>query len=74
VEIVRDEVNDPTLATVRNDELVNSYNPVQLSAWRGNVDMQYCVSKHKIIEYITKYATKCEPRSQSMKDIYTNIV
>lgn len=36
--------------------------------------MQYCVSKYKIIKHITKYATKCKSRSQSMKDIYTNIV
>ncbi len=30
----------PTLLTQRNDCLLNSYNPVQLSAWRANVDMQ----------------------------------
>lgn len=58
-----EETNEPTLITARNDGLINSNNPVQLSAWRGNVDMQYCVSKHRIVEYITKYATKCEPRS-----------
>lgn len=62
--INRDEDNnqEPTLVTARNDGLINSYNPTQLSAWRANVDMQYCVSKRKVIEYITKYATKCEPR------------
>ena len=74
--IVRDEEtsHEPVLITARNDGLINGYNPIQLSAWRGNVDMQYCVSKHKVIEYITKYATKCEPRSQTLKDVYTNIV
>ena len=36
--------------------------------------MQYCVSKHRVIEYITKYVTKCEPRSETMKEVYTNIV
>jgi len=35
--------------------------------------MQYCVSRHKVIEYVTKYATKSEPRSQTSKEIYTNI-
>ena len=35
--------------------------------------MQYCVSKHKVINYITKYATKSEPRSQTMKEVYANI-
>ena len=74
--IVREEENnqEPVLITARNDGLINSYNLVQLSAWRANVDMQYCVSKHKVIEYITKYATKCEPRSQTMKEVYTNII
>ena len=65
---------DPVLITARNDGPINSYNPIQLLAWRGNVDMQYCVSRYKVIEYITKYATKCEPHSQTMKEIYTNIV
>ena len=45
--IVSDEENneEPVLITPRNDGLINSHNPVQLSAWRANVDMQYCVSK-----------------------------
>lgn len=74
-EIIRDEeTDDPILLTARNDGLINSYNPIQLSAWRGNVDMQYCVSKYREIEYITKYAAKCEPRSQTMKEVYSNIV
>ncbi len=70
--IVRDEENnhEPTLVTARNDGLINSHNPAQLSAWRASVDMQYCVSKRKVIEYITKYATKCEPRSQTTATLY----
>ena len=62
------------LCTKRNDGLINSYNAVQLSAWRANVDIQYCVSRHKVIQYCAKYATKCEPRSQALKDIFTSIV
>lgn len=76
--IVTDEnTNEPSLITARNDRLINSRNPIQLSAWRGNVDMQYCVSKHRVIEYTAKYAakyaTKCEPRSATMKEVYTKI-
>ena len=33
--------------------------------------MQFCISKRKVID---KYATKCEPRSQTMKEVYTKIV
>ena len=67
---------EPELLTAQNDGLVNSFklNPVQLSAWRANVDMQYCVSHHKVIEYCAKYATKSEPRSQPMKEIFAKIV
>ena len=45
-----------------------------LSAWRANVDMQYCLSRHRVVEYCAKYATKCEPRSQPLKEVFTNIV
>ena len=36
--------------------------------------MQYCLSRHRVFEYCTKYATKCEPRSQPLKEVFTNIV
>ena len=65
---------DLDLITARNDPLINSYNPAQLVGWRANVDMQYCVSRHKVIEYCAKYATKSEPRSKSLKSIYSSIV
>ena len=45
-----------------------------MSALRVNVDMQYCVSWHKVIGYCAKYATKSEPRSQPLKEIFTTIV
>ena len=68
------EDDEPALFTKRNDGLINSSNPVQLSAWRANVDMQYCVSRQKVIEYCAKYATKSEPRSQSLKEVFSTIV
>ena len=68
------EDGEPVLLTARNDGLINSFNPVQLSAWCTNVDMQYCVSWHKVIEYCAKYATKGESRSQPLKEIFTTIV
>ena len=33
------EDGEPELLTARNNGLVNSFNPVQLSAWHANVDM-----------------------------------
>ena len=66
--------DEPTLLTSRNDGLINSFNPVQLSAWRANVDMQYIVSRQRVLQYCTKYVTKSEPRSQSLKEIFTTII
>ena len=68
------EDGEPELLNARNDGLVNSFNSVQLSAWHANVDMQDCVSRHKVIEYCAKYATKSEPCSQPMKEIFAKIV
>lgn len=71
---VTNTTGDIELMTARNDPLINSHNPVQLSAWRANVDMQYCVSKQRVLDYCAKYATKSEPRSQPLKDLYKSIV
>ena len=68
------EGSTPTLLTQRNDCLLNSYNPVQLSAWRANVDMQYIVSRNRVLNYIAKYAAKSEPRSKGLKAVYGNVL
>ena len=65
---------DREVLTAHNDGLINSFNPVQLSAWRANVDMQYCISRRKVIEYVAKFVTKTEPQSVLLKDIYANII
>ena len=72
--VINNDDSQPELLTARNDPLLNSYNPIQLSGWRANVDMQYIVSRQKVIEYCAKYATKSEPRSQSMREIFEKIV
>lgn len=68
------EDEEPVVLTARNDGLVNYYNPVQLSGWWSNVDLKPVVSRRKMIEYCAKYATKCETRSQPLKDIFASIV
>ena len=54
--------------------MINSYNPIQLSGWRANVDMQFIISRRRVIDYCTKYVTKSEPRSETLKDTFTRIV
>ena len=72
--IVTQEDGEPMVVTARNDSLLNAYNPVQLSAWRANVDMQYVLSRQKVIKYVAKYATKAEPRSKALRELFGNIV
>ena len=72
--IVTNEDGEPSLLTRRNDPLLNSYNPVQLSAWRANVDMQMIVSRRRVLNYCAKYATKPEPRSKALKSVYGNVM
>lgn len=54
--------------------MINSFNPVQLSAWCTNVDMQFIVSSRRVIDYCTKYVTKSELRSETLKDTFTKIM
>ena len=56
------------------DSLLNSYSPVQLSAWKATVDMQYVVSRNKVLQYVAKYATKSEPRSKALRAVYDSIM
>jgi len=73
--IETDEKDDePRICTARNDSLLNSYHPVQLSGWRANVDMQYIVSRGRVIKYTAKYATKPETRSKALKSVYQTVL
>lgn len=60
----------PRLQTAHNDSLLNSYNPVQLSGWHANVDMQFIESRPRVINYVAKCATKSEPHSKALKAVY----
>ncbi len=48
--IIVTEEGTPALLTKRNDCVLNSYNPGQLSGWRGNVDMQFIVSLRRVLD------------------------
>ncbi len=71
---IANDSGELSLTTARNDCLINSFNPIQLSTWRANVDLQYCVSRRRVVEYCAKYATKSEPRSKHLKEVYSTIV
>ena len=63
------------LTTKRNDSRLNSHNRVMLQHWRANVDLQIIVvDVQACARYMSKYAAKSEPRSQSVQSLYKSCV
>ena len=55
---------------------MNNY-PIMCDAyqlWRANMDIKPALSKHAMVQYLTKYVTKSEPPSESLKKIASNVV
>ena len=48
----------------RNDSILNIHNPTTLSIWRDNVDCQPVLSRNIVLKYISKYASKVDPKSK----------
>lgn len=53
----------------RNDTRLNNFNRLIALAWRANRDISPCTSQHAVINYIAKYASKAETKSESYRDI-----
>ena len=62
------------IITKRNDSRVNNHQRLQLQGWRANCDIQVVIDYHACLEYLTKYASKGEPRSPVMKTAFNSIV
>ena len=62
-----------TYIPARNDELLNIHNSSMLSIWRANVDCQPVLSRHVVMTYISKYASKAENKSESYREILSHI-
>ena len=58
----------------RNDPRLNNHQRVQLQGWRANCDIQPVIDYHACLAYLTKYASKGEPRSTVMKTAFNSIV
>ena len=48
----------------RNDDRLNIHKPDILIVWRENMDCQPILSRHAVMKYISKYASKAEGRSE----------
>jgi hypothetical protein len=72
--IREDNHGQPELVTARNDPYINPHNRLQLQGWRANVDIKPVLSIHAAIQYISKYASKAEPKSAAFTEIFNQIL
>ena len=61
------------IITKRNDSRLNNHQRIQLQGWRANCGIQIIIDNHACVEYLAKYATKGEPRSQ-LKDTFNAVM
>src|SRR5581483_198838 len=47
---------------------------MQLQGWRANVDIKPVLSIHAALQYISKYASKVEPKSMAFTEIFNQIL
>lgn len=59
---------------LRNDAKLNQYNLFIAQTWRANTDFQIITSEHAVVNYIAKYASKSEPASTSLMEMFQEIV
>ena len=62
-----------TYNPARNDPFLNIHNPTMLSIWRANVDCQPILCKHVVLKYISKYASKAEPKLETYHAILSRL-
>lgn len=68
-EVKLTEENDVELVTARNDRYLNKYNALIIQTWRANIDVSPVLSKRALVNYLAKYITKSETRSEDLKNI-----
>ncbi|XP_057872859.1 uncharacterized protein LOC131079010 [Cryptomeria japonica] len=66
--------NKPCYAPARNDDRLNIHSPCMLSIWQANIDCQLVTSRKAILQYISKYASKSEKKSEPYTEMLKTIV
>ena len=56
-------------APARNDTIMNPFPSRWIQLQRANMDMKPVLSKHALVQYITKYCTKNEPSSNTLQAV-----
>lgn len=58
----------------RNDSLLNQFNSFVSQTWRANTDFSIITSEHMLINYLAKYASKSEPASKNLSEMFQEVV
>lgn len=72
--LLKDSKGNWVYTPVRNDEKLNLFNSFIAQTWRANTDFQIITSLYAVIEYISKYASKSEPTSKNVLEMFEEIV
>jgi ATP-dependent DNA helicase PIF1 len=72
--VALDKHKMPKLFPKRNDPLLNLYNPTQILGWQANVDFSPLTSVQGVLNYIAKYCSKTEKKSEEYHEIFNSIV
>ncbi|KAJ1524609.1 hypothetical protein ONE63_011093 [Megalurothrips usitatus] len=64
---------EPEFVPKRNDERLNKYNPYIILLWRANMDIAPVLSKQALVNYLAKYVSKHEVKSQSMQEVFKEV-
>ena len=59
---------------VRNDAILNAFNPAILMAWLANIDFSPCTSLSAVVNYVAKYAAKSETATASYRELASKIL
>lgn len=58
----------------RNHEYLNAYNPLISMAWLANTDIAPCTGRKALLEYLSKYISKPEPGTQSLRQMMERLL
>lgn len=53
----------------RNDSQINHYNRLLTVAWLANTDISACTSLQQVVDYVAKYCSKSEKKSETFAQI-----
>jgi ATP-dependent DNA helicase PIF1 len=72
--ITIDDRKMPKIFPKRNDPLLNLYNPTQILGWQANVDFSPLTSMQGVQNYIAKYCSNTEKKSEDYSQIFNTVI